>query len=681
MKKDLSVVIVNYNVKAFLEQCLIAIERARGDLNIEIFVVDNASVDGSQAMVKKRFPYVELIENVQNVGFSTANNQALKRAEGEYILILNPDTLIQEDTLFVLKKRLDENPQIGAIGCKLLNPDGSYQINSRRSFPTPWVAFSRIIGLSRIFPKSRLFGRYNLTFLDPDLETEVDVLSGSLMMLRKKALDQVGYFDEEYFMYGEDIDLSYRIKKAGWKVVYAPQTKAIHYKGESTKRSEFSAITNFYTTMLIFIRKHFSGRYSFMLRMFLMLGIYMRAIMAFLWQTIKSLAPPLIDLAIILASLFVAIRIRFPHYPIERFSIVLPIYAFVWLISIYLFRAYQRKASYHLKPVLWGGIFGLLVNSTFTYFFKQFAYSRIVVLISFFLIVLLTSMWRAVYRMVGPGSRKGPLSRLRRAIIIGAGTEGKRILSKLQARPDMHYEICGFVDFDAKSVGKEINGSEVLATTDNIRDVIRVENINDVIFSSDRLTNAQILETIIRAQGSGVNFRIVPHEVEYIVAKSSVDDIDAVPLLDITGFAGPIDLMVKRVFDIVVATVTIVVSSPLLLINFLVGARLRAKKIIGGGGKPVSVSLFEGGLEFLRSIPLYFSVFAGRLSIVGSEIREYKGNELHPIYKPGLTGLVQVKMDEKKKALTQQEKDYYDLYYIKNQSIITDLQIIAKAVF
>jgi hypothetical protein len=501
------------------------------------------------------------------------------------------------------------------------------------------------------------------------------------MMLRKKALEQVGYFDEEYFMYGEDIDLSYRIKKADWKVVYTPQTKAIHYKGESTKRSEFSSITNFYSTMLIFIRKHFGGRYSFMLRILLTLGIYMRAIVAFLCQTVKNLAPPLIDFAIILASLLIAIRIRFPHYPIERFRIVLPIYALVWIISIYLFRTYQRKESYHLKPVLWGGIFGLLVNSTFTYFFKQFAYSRIVVLISFMLIIVFTSIWRVVYRLAGPGSKRGPLSRLRRVIIIGAGTEGKRILNKLRARPDMHYEICGFVDFAAKSVGKEIDGNEVLATIDNIKDVIRVESIDDVIFSSDRLTNAQILETIIRAQGTGVNFRIVPHQVEYIVAKSSVDEIDAVPLLDITGFAGPVDLLVKRVFDIIIATVIVVVSSPLLLLNILIGARFRPRKIIGGGGKPVSVSLFEGGLGFLKSVPLYFSVFTGRLSIVGSEIREYKGNELHPIYKPGLTGLVQIKMDEKKQALNQQEKDYYDLYYIKNQSIITDLQIIVKAIF
>jgi GT2 family glycosyltransferase/lipopolysaccharide/colanic/teichoic acid biosynthesis glycosyltransferase len=681
MKKDLSVVIVNYNVKAFLEQCLIAIERARGALNIEIFIVDNASVDGSQAMVKKRFPYVRLIENNQNVGFSTANNQAIQKAQGEYILILNPDTLIQEDTLFVLKKHLDDNPKLGAVGCKLLNPDGSYQINSRRSFPTPWVAFSRIVGLSKLCPKSRLFGQYNLTYLDPDTEIQVDVLSGSLMMLRKKALDEVGLFDEDYFMYGEDIDLSYRIKKAGWQILYTPATKAIHYKGESTKKSEFSAITRFYSTMLIFIRKHFGGRYSLGLRALLTFGIYFRAVMAYFLQTLKNLAPPFIDVVVIVISLLLAIRIRFPNYPIERFIVILPIYAFVWTVSVYLFRAYRRKKSYHLKPVLWGSIFGLLVNSTFTYFFKQFAYSRVVVLISFLLILALLSVWRIVYRFAGPGSQKGPLSRLKRAIIIGAGSEGKRILNKLRARPDMHYEICGFVDFDPKNVGKEIDGTEVLATIGNIKEVIRIENINDVIFSSDRLTNAQILETIIRARGSGVNFRIVPHEVEYIVAKSSVDDIEAVPLLDINGFAGPLDLMVKRLFDLVVSLAVVILSLPLMLLNIVAGARFCKREILGADGQPLIVLGFERGLGFMKSIPLYFSVLTGRLSVVGSEIRDYKAGEFLPTYKPGLTGLVQVKAREKEQALSQKEKDYYNLYYFKNQSIITDLQIITRSIF
>lgn len=681
MKKDISVVIVNYNVKAFLEQCLIAVERARGSLNIEIFVVDNASVDGSQAMVKKRFPHVRLIENSQNVGFSTANNKALEKAQSEYILILNPDTLIQEDTLLVLKQYLDENPLVGAVGCKLLNPDGSFQIASRRSFPTPWVAFSRIIGLSRIFPKSRLFGRYNLTYLDPDSESEIDVLAGSLMMLRKKALDQVGYFDEDYFMYGEDIDLCYRIKKAGWRLVYTPRTKVIHYKGESTKKSDFSVIANFYSTMLIFVSKHFSGRYSFALRIVLTLGIYFRAVMAFLLQTLRNLAPPLLDTGLILLCLSLAFKMRFPHHPIERFSIILPVYALVWIISIYFFRAYQRKESYHLKPILWGSVFGLLANSTFTYFFKQFAYSRVVVLISFLLILLLLSIWRIAYRFTGPGAKKGPLSRLRRAIIIGIGSEGKRILNKIRARPDMHYEICGFVDFDAKNIGKEIDGIEVLATIGNIKEVIRIEDINDVIFSSDRLTNAQILETIIRARGSGVNFRIVPHEVEYIVAKSSVDDIEAVPLLDINGFAGPLDLMVKRLFDLVVSIIVLVLSVPLMLVNMIAGARFHKRRILGADGQPLAVFVFERGFQFMRDIPLYFSVLVGRLSIVGSEIQDFKAGEFLPTYKPGLTGLVQVKAREKEHALSQKEKDYYNLYYFKNQSIITDLQIIARSIF
>lgn len=681
MKKDLSVIIVNYNVKAFLEQCLIAINSACGNLNVEIFVVDNASVDGSQAMVKKKFPEVHLIENNTNVGFSAANNQALKLAHGKYVLILNPDTLIQEDTLFVLNKYLEEHQDVGAVGCKLLNPDGSFQIASRRSFPTPWVAFCRIVGLSRVFPKSRLFGKYNVTYLDPDVEAEVDVLPGSLMMLRKSVLDEVGDFDEDYFMYGEDIDLSYRIKRAGWKMIYTPLTKVIHYKGESSKKSEFSIITKFYSAMLIFVGKHFEGRYSFLLRILLTVGIYVRAIIALFWQMVKNIAPLFVDFLIIMTSLLLAMRIRFPYYPLARFNVVLPVYALVWISSIYIFRAYGGKKSFHLKPVIAGSIFGLLINSTFTYFFKQFAYSRIIVLISFLLILILTALWRIVYRVAGPGSKTAPISRLRRAIIIGAGKEGKRILEKLRSRPDMHYEICGFVDFESQSIGKEIDGTEVLATIDSIKDVIRVEGVDEVIFSSDRLTNAQILETIIRAQGSGVNFRIVPREVEYIVAKSSVDDIESVPLLDITGFASPLDLIIKSIFDFGAAAIVVLVSLPLLLLNFLVGGRLKKRKIVGAAGKSFDVYRYEGGLHFVRNMPLLFNVLRGNLSLVGSEMIDFKPGKFHPVYKPGLTGLVQVKIREKKQALTQKEKDYYNLYYIKNQSIVTDLQIIIKSIF
>jgi lipopolysaccharide/colanic/teichoic acid biosynthesis glycosyltransferase len=245
----------------------------------------------------------------------------------------------------------------------------------------------------------------------------------------------------------------------------------------------------------------------------------------------------------------------------------------------------------------------------------------------------------------------------------------------------MQFEICGFVDSDEDCIGQQINGTEVLATIDSVRDVIRVEKINEVIFSSDRLTNAQILETIILAQGSGVNYRIVPHELEYLVAKSSVDDIDTVPLLFISGVADPLDLMVKRIFDVLFSGFVVILTLPLVLFNFICSAKLVTKEIIGHAGKPIVIEMFKGGIGFLRFIPLYYSVFTGKLSFVGSEITEFKPSEFHPIYKPGLTGLVQIKTREKRKTLTQQEKDYYNLYYVRNQSIITDFQIIIKSVF
>ncbi|OGC42449.1 hypothetical protein A2Y85_04385 [candidate division WOR-3 bacterium RBG_13_43_14] len=680
MTIDISIVIVNYNVRAFLEQCLLSIHKAKHDLNIEVFVVDNASVDGSQAMVRKKFPDVILVDNKENVGFSRANNQALRQAKGQYILILNPDTLLQEDTVLILNNFMDTHNQAGAVGCKLLNPDGSFQITSRRSLPIPWVAFTRIVGLSRIFPKSRLFGQYNMTYLDPEKECEVEVLPGSLIFARRQVLESINYFDEDYFMYGEDVDLCYRISKAGWKIYYTPSTKAIHYKGESTKKGEFSFVSNFYTAMLIFTNKHFRDKYSFLLRSLLRLGIYGRALFAYSWRMLKYLITPLLDFILILGALLLAVRIWLPQYSLVRFRFIMPFYAFIWITSLYLSGVYHKPDRYRVKPVMLGAIIGLLIAATFTYFFKQFAYSRVVVMISFALIIIQLSLWRILYRLIFAASRPGPLSRMRRAIIVGAGREGKRILKKLQRRPDMHYEICGFIDVDTEVIGTEVEGTEVLATIDNIRDVIRVENIDDVIFSTDRLSNAQILETIIRAQGSGVNFRIVPHELEYIVAKSSVDAIDDVPLLDIAGIADPLDLMVKRTFDIMAALLISLITLPFFIVNLICGGRLAQRQIVGSNGQPVIIDQFKGGLPLFKWIPIYYHVLIGHLSIVGSEMVDYEATQSHPIYKPGLTGLVQIKRREKKGMLTVKERDYYNLYYVKNQTLITDLQIIIKSI-
>jgi len=673
---DLSIVIVNYNVKHFLEQCLMAIERARRDLKIEIFIVDNASVDGSPAMIKKKFPAVRLLENHKNLGFSKANNQALRLCRGRFVLLLNPDTLIQEDTLVELIRFLESRPKAGAVGCMLINPDGSFQAASRRSLPTPWVAFTRIVGLSRIFPRSPVFGRYNLTYLKPDHEGEIDVLSGSLMMIRRETIEQVNYFDEDYFMYGEDIDLCYRIKKAGWQIYYTPRTKAIHYKGESSKRSELSFIANFYSAMLIFINKHFPTRYSVLVKILITAGIVIRAWLAYLARFFKTIIPPLLDLSLIMIGIFLGIKLWLPLYQLSRFRTIFPIYSLVWLTSLYLSGAYAPRGKYHLKPLISGAFLGLLVNATFTYFFKQFAYSRVVILISFGLIVLALGIWRVLYRVFGPYAVKHPLSKLRRAIIVGSGKEGVRILKKLRKRPDLPFEICGFVDFEEKNVGREVDGTEVLSTIDNIREVIRVENVSDVIFSSDRISNEQILETIANARQSGVSFRIVPHELEYIVAKSAVDEIDSVPLIDFVGAYDPIDYMVKRLLDFLLAILVVVLTLPLFLINFLFGGRIASRPILSESGRERKVPRFAGGIPFLKNLPLFFSVLNGAISIVGSDLAEAEKTGRRPFYKPGITGLVQIKARERKKPLNHDEKDYFNLYYLKNRSILTDLQIL-----
>ena len=251
----LSIIIVNYNVKYFLEQCLDSVLKSIRLVDAEIFVVDNDSPDCSIEYLKPKFPQVIFIENKNNVGFSTANNQAIELAKGEYILLLNPDTVIGENTLVRVCEFMDEHPDAGGLGVKMIDGSGVFLPESKRGFPSPWNSFCKMSGLSTLFPFSKLFGQYHLRYLDENEVNEVDVLAGAFMLLRRKALDEVGLLDETFFMYGEDIDLSYRIRQGEYKNFYYPEP-IIHYKGESTKK-DFKYVRNFYNAMLIFYDKHY----------------------------------------------------------------------------------------------------------------------------------------------------------------------------------------------------------------------------------------------------------------------------------------------------------------------------------------------------------------------------------------------------------------------------------------
>lgn len=255
-EKKLSVVIVNYNVKYLLEQCLYSVYAAAEGLDAEIFVVDNSSSDGSMEYLQPKFPQVTFIANQDNPGFAKANNQAIKQCKGEYVLLLNPDTVIGEESLRTLCYFMDEHPKTGGVGVKMLDGHGAFLPESKRSLPTPWVSFCKLFGLSKLFPGSSLFSRYSLSYLNENKPYKVEVLAGAFMLIRHTVLDETGLFDEAFFMYGEDIDLSYRIVQAGYDNYYIPE-RILHYKGESTRHGDMKYIKAFYGAMLIFYRKYY----------------------------------------------------------------------------------------------------------------------------------------------------------------------------------------------------------------------------------------------------------------------------------------------------------------------------------------------------------------------------------------------------------------------------------------
>ncbi|MBM0143902.1 glycosyltransferase family 2 protein [Segatella copri] len=281
----LSVIIVNYNVKYYLDQCIRSVLRAFEEMNTpaEIIVVDNHSADGSvdyleQRYPQKLFPMVRFVRSAHNLGFARANNIAIRQSRGEYVLLLNPDTIVGEDALKASVDFMDVHEDAGAVGVRMLGAQGRRAMESRRGLPTPMVSFFKMLGFCNRWPHHRLFGKYYMGYLPWDEPSQIEVVSGAYCMLRHKALDEVGLLDEDFFMYGEDIDLSYRVLKGGYHNYYLP-VDILHYKGESTQKSSFRYVHVFYEAMLIFFRKHYSGM-TFLLSLPIKTAIYAKALMA-----------------------------------------------------------------------------------------------------------------------------------------------------------------------------------------------------------------------------------------------------------------------------------------------------------------------------------------------------------------------------------------------------------------
>ncbi len=558
---QLSIVIVNYNVKYFLEQCLLSVFKSGQGLEMEVFVVDNQSVDGSVEMVRKKFPRVKLIVNKENQGFSKANNQAIRQARGRYILLLNPDTVVEDDTLPGVVDFMDKHPKAGALGVKMLDGQGRFLPESKRGLPTPGVAFCKIFGLSALFPKSRIFGRYHLGYLDNDTTHEVDVLSGAFMLLRKEALEKTGLLDESFFMYGEDIDLSHRITKAGYKNYYYPGTRIIHYKGESTKKSSVNYVLVFYNAMIIFARKHFSQNNARVFSMLINLAVYFRAMIAILSRFSRRIFWPVIDAALIFGGFYYlknywghqVFAVESAYYPPEFMRFFVPAYIFIWLSAVYISGGYDRPVR--LFRIVRGiGLGTIAILVIYALLPVHLRFSRALILLGSVWSLFSMTLTRTTGTLIKHKTLHISTLVNKRVLIAGDGQEAARILKML--RQGGNTSFIGLVSLKEKKPDSE----GYLGTIRQINELIDIYRINEVIFCAGDMPSQTIIDHMSKLQSKQVLFKIAPPESLYIIGSNSIDTFDDLFTINVNAINLPANKRNKRLFDLAVSlflTVTI----------------------------------------------------------------------------------------------------------------------------
>ncbi|WP_229725190.1 glycosyltransferase family 2 protein [Hymenobacter baengnokdamensis] len=566
----LSVVIVNYNVCYFLEQTLLSVRTAVAALGqpAEVFVVDNNSADSSVAMVRARFPEVILLANQDNPGFSKANNQALRLATGQYQLLLNPDTLVEEDTFRRCCDFMDAHPRCGGLGVQMLDGQGRFLPESKRGLPTPAVAFYKIFGLASLFPKSRTFGRYHLGFLAKDQAHEIEVLSGAFMLLRKTALDQVGLLDEDYFMYGEDIDLSYRLTRGGWQNWYFPGARILHYKGESTKRTSVNYVFVFYRAMVIFAQKHFAPNRAGLFSALINSAIWLRAGAAVAQRLATAAAPVLLDTGLLYAGMY-ALKVywetnqkyvRMP-YPPQYMLVAVPLYIAVWLTTTWLSGGYDQPAR--TSRVVRGLAVGTVLISAATNFFDNWRFSKA--------LIVLGGVWAAAAliarRLFSHWLRHGNLrlseGRAKTVAIVGSASESQRVRQLLGAA-QVPAKIIGYLTPVPLPAALPVPPDH-LGTVAELPALLRLYGLTELIFCGQDLPASQIIDLMARLPAEPVvTYKILPAGSQYIIGSSDKDAPGDYYALDRSWqLSQPAQRRNKRLLDLV-ASLTILAASPLL---------------------------------------------------------------------------------------------------------------------
>ncbi len=551
---DISVIIVNYNVQALLEQTVLSVYKAASNLNIEIIVVDNHSADESCNMIRRRFKDVILIDNQENVGFSRANNQGIEIAKGQHVLILNPDTVLSEDSLSKTHQYLLTHIDVGALGVRMIDGRGTFLPESKRGLPTPMVAFYKMSGLAKLFPNSKRFGAYHLSYLNEFENHEVDVLSGAFMMIKKKVLDEVGYFDESFFMYGEDIDLSYRIQKAGYKNAYFSETTIIHYKGESTKKHSVNYVKIFYQAMAKFAKKHFSKQQGWWFSVCINLAIFLRAIIALINRTFSQLKLVAADYILTYLA-YVGITRYWEHYnkfviggfyPDHYLYLHVPIYCLFWIGGIYISGGYQYK--FDLSKSSRGIILGSVTLLTaYALLPENMRFSRALIVLGATLAFLISLFNRLVFHFLKYKHLNTNTSQLSQVVIIGEPEECERVKQILILYPN-RFKLIGFIrPKSSNTTGDWMGHSE------HLNDLIDLYQINEIIFCAKDIPGTEIMEMMSNSNNNHVKFKIMPEKGEFIIGSNSKNTSGEFYSVDITPALNNQETRnKKRMFDLII---------------------------------------------------------------------------------------------------------------------------------
>lgn len=643
-RPQVSIVIVNYNVRDFLHHCLLSLQRALQGLRGEIIVVDNHSSDGSVEFLQPLFPDVEFIALERNIGFGKANNLGFARAEGEYVLCLNPDTLLSEDTLHIMVGYMEDHPDVGIGGCKLLNGDGSFQFACRRGYPTPWVAFTKAFGLQSLFPKSQLFGRYNQTFRSIDETYNVEAVSGAFMFIRREALEQVQGFDPDFFMYGEDLDLCYRVMRSGWKIAYVHSTSVIHFKGESTKRSALNEVRVFYEAMAIFARKHFASSKLFLL--FLRTGITVRTGLAYLNLHSTQFLLLALDLLCVNAALLISTRIRmgeFLGFPPIAYPTVFIAVSLVVVLSMFLSGEYFSRREPSVRGAFTALMISFFVLSSLTYFFQTYAFSRGVLLMTIGASIGFTALVRLGLLIF---SKMRGIHAGRRIAVMGLNTSTERLLADLQ-QTGTRTTVVGIVA-TADAYPDRYGTVPVLGNVAYLDKIIERYHVHEVIVTDNEYPRADLMRAIMSTAGAAVHFHFATMYDEVVAARIIEKVTGTSPAFPQYNIVLPKYRFLKRSVDVAGALFLLTIGLPVV---YLVSTDPK-----------IAVRKIKAALH-------------GKYSLFGL----YPVDNQEPaLGKIGLTGLAHISDPEK---LSQQAIHNLNDFYVRRYTLSLDLEIFLKFFF